>query len=469
MSRATAVDPAADPRRVAFEVLRSVHEGGAYANLALPDRLRATGLTGRDAAFATELCYGTLRRRGTYDAIVSACIDRPWDQVDRPLQDLLRLGTHQLLGMDVPNHAAVAETVGLAKAQVGRARAGFANAVLRKVSAKTYEEWVSELAADGDLSPTETMSLRYAHPEWLVEAFTQSLVAHGRPAAETSALLDADNERPEVTLVSRPGLSTQDELFDAGARPGRWSPYAAIWPGGDPGQVPAVREHRAGVQDEGSQLVTAVLASADIGTADERWLDMCAGPGGKAALLAALAAQAQASVEAWEILPHRARLVRQAVGPGVAVRTLDAGDPARVSETTTPFDRVLLDAPCSGAGALRRRPEARWRKNRSDLADLVTEQRRLLDNALQLVRPGGVVAYVTCSPVVAETTEIVASARAKHPDAEPIDARDYFPVGMPELGDGPDVQLWPHVHGTDAMYVALLRRGAAESSSCRSS
>lgn len=462
MSRPTTVDSAADPRRVAYEVLRSVHESGAYANLDLPDRLRASGLSGRDAAFATELCYGTLRRTGTYDAIVSVCIDRPWDQVDRPLQDLLRLGAHQLLGMDVPTHAAVAETVGLAKAQVGRARAGFANAVLRRVSAKTYDQWVASLVADGALTPTEALSLRGAHPEWLVNAFTQSLIGKGRPASEVGDLLDADNERPDVTLVSRPGRSTPDELLEAGARAGRWSPYAAIWPGGDPGQVSAVREHRAGVQDEGSQLVTAALAAADLsgGSGEERWLDMCAGPGGKAALLAALAAQAQSSVEAWEVLPHRARLVQQAVGPHVEVRTLDAGDPARVSEISRPFDRILLDAPCSGTGALRRRPEARWRKDPSDLADLVASQRRLLDNALNLVRPGGVVAYITCSPLTAETSDVVASALAKHPDAELMDARASLPPGMPDLGDGPDVQLWPHLHGTDAMYVALIRRGS---------
>jgi 16S rRNA (cytosine967-C5)-methyltransferase len=460
MSRSSTVDSSADPRRVAFEVLRAVHERGAYANLDLPERLRTSRLSGRDAAFATELCYGTLRRTGTYDAIVSVCIDRPWNQVDRPLQDLLRLGTHQLLGMDVPTHAAVAETVSLAKAQVGRARSGFVNAVLRKVSAKTYDEWVVLLAAQRGSTATETLALRHAHPEWLVVAFTESLVASGRPASEIDDLLAADNARPEVTLVSRPGLSTVDELLGAGARPGRWSPYAAVWQGGDPGQIAAVREHRAGVQDEGSQLVTAALVAATTDGRDERWLDMCAGPGGKAALLTALAARSNASVEAWELLPHRARLVQQAVGPGVAVRTLDAGDPARRAEAAEPFDRILLDAPCSGAGALRRRPEARWRKHPADLVDLVAGQRRLLDNALNLVRPGGVVAYVTCSPLVAETSEVVASTLARHSNIEQIDARAFFPAGMTHLGDGPDVQLWPHLHGTDAMYISLMRRGS---------
>jgi 16S rRNA (cytosine967-C5)-methyltransferase len=461
VTRSTKVDSAADPRRVAFEVMRAVHERGAYANLDLPARLRATGLSGRDAAFATELTYGTLRRAGTYDAIASQCIDRPWDRVDRPIQDLLRLGAHQLLSMDVPSHAAVAATVDLATSQVGRARAGFVNAVLRRISVKTYDDWVAALVAEGGRSPSGVLGLRYAHPDWLVDEFTRALVAKGRPADEVSALLAADNARPEVTLVSRPGLSTPAELIEAGAKPGRWSPFAAVWPGGDPGQIAAVRQHRAGVQDEGSQLVTAALVAADIEprNAPEHWLDMCAGPGGKAALLAALGSEADASMEAWEVLPHRARLVQQAVGQGVPVRTVDAADAARVSDAEGAFDRVLLDAPCSGAGALRRRPEARWRKQPDDLPALVTGQRRLLESALTLVRPGGVVAYVTCSPLVAETTEVVASVLNANPGSVLLDAREYLPADMPDLGPGPDVQLWPHLHGTDAMYIALVRRG----------
>ena len=460
MTRSARSASSADPRQVAFEVLRAVHESGAYANLELPDRLRARGLSGRDAAFTTELTYGTLRFAGTYDAIAAACIDRPWDHVDRPLQDLLRLGAHQLLGMDVPAHAAVAATVDLASARVGRARAGFVNAVLRRMSSRTYDEWVTALAADGGLSPTDILGLRYAHPDWLVNEFTRALVAKDRPAAEVSDLLAADNERPQVTLVSRPGLSTTEELFRGGAKPGRWSPFAAVLPSGDPGQIAAVREHRAGVQDEGSQLVAAALVSADLEgeMRQERWLDMCAGPGGKAALLAALGSANKASLEAWEVLPHRARLVRQAVGPDVEIRTVDAADPARLKESEGVFDRVLLDAPCSGTGALRRRPEARWRKQPTDLPGLVASQRRLLRAALGLVRPGGVVAYVTCSPLLAETSEVVASVIDGSHEVSLIDAREHFPPGMPDLGPGPDVQLWPHLHGTDAMYVAMVRR-----------
>jgi 16S rRNA (cytosine967-C5)-methyltransferase len=449
---------------VAFEVLRAVSESDAYANLVLPDRLRSSGLSGRDAALTTELVYGTLRRSGSYDAIVTSCIDRPWSKVDRPIQDILRIGCHQLLGMDVPTHAAVATTVELAKAQVGRARAGFVNAVLRKVAARTYDEWVDVLAIAGDLSPAERLALQHAHPVWLVHEFSDSLAASDRDRDEVGDLLAADNRRPLVTLVARPGRCTRQELVDAGGRLGEWSSFAVVWPGGDPGSIAAVRQHRAGVQDEGSQLVTSALADADISTGrdDERWLDMCAGPGGKAALLSAIASERGATLEAWEILPHRAALVRQAVGPDVTVRAVDASDPERLAGpqgSEGQFDRVLLDAPCSGTGALRRRPEARWRKEPSDLPDLVAGQRRLLANALRLVRPGGVVGYVTCSPLVAETSEVVESVLAERHDIELMDAKRSLPPEMPDLGDGPAVQLWPHVHHTDAMYLALLRRG----------
>lgn len=451
------------PRRVAFAVLRAVTESGAYANLLLPERLRAVGLSGRDAAFATELTYGTLRRSGSYDVIAASLIDRPWADVDRPIQDLLRLGAHQLLGMNVPTHAAVTTTVELAKAEIGRGRAGFVNAVLRRMSTHTYDEWVDQLAGSTDPGSPAALGLRHAHPEWLVEAFGQALAARGRPQEELPELLAADNVAPEVTLVARPGRCTQAELLDAGARPGRWSPLAAIWPSGDPGALPAVKAHRAGVQDEGSQLVTAALVAAPVSASpgDERWLDMCAGPGGKAALLGALAARQSASLQAWELLPHRARLVKQAVGTGVDVRVVDAGDPMRVSEAAGGFDRVLLDAPCSGAGALRRRPEARWRKQPEDLPALVAGQRRLLENALRLVRPGGVVAYVTCSPLLAETSEVLDAVLAESAGVERIDARPLLPGRPPNVGPGPDVQLWPHLHGTDAMYLSLLRLSSA--------
>jgi 16S rRNA (cytosine967-C5)-methyltransferase len=270
-------------------------------------------------------------------------------------------------------------------------------------------------------------------------------------------MLAADNERPAVTLVARPGRADVDELLSLGARPGRWAPTAAILDSGSPSSLPPVQAGRAGVQDEGSQLVALALSSVPIEGRDGRWLDLCAGPGGKAALLGGLAVQRGARLLAIERQPHRARLVAGAVGETADAVIADGTAPAWANGS---FDRVLVDVPCSGLGALRRRPEARWRRQPSDVNALRPLQRSLLQSALDAVRPGGVVAYVTCSPHLAETRDIVDEVLASRNDVERLDARPQLP-GVDLLGDGPDVQLWTHRHGTDAMFLALLRRSLA--------
>ena len=444
--------PAPDaPRRVAFDLLRAVEERDAYANLVLPGLLRDRGLAGRDAAFATELAYGTLRGRGTYDAVLAACVDRPLDQVDPPVLDVLRLGAHQLLAMRVPPHAAVGATVELARAVVGEGRASFVNAVLRRVGGTDLPGWLGRVAPPSDADPVGHLAVVHSHPAWVVSALRDAL---GGDLTATAELLAADNRAAEVALVARPGRAEVAELVAAGARPGAWSPYAAVLESGDPGALAAVREGRAGVQDEGSQLVALALAAAPLAGRDERWLDLCAGPGGKAALLGAVARERGAHLLAAEVAPHRAALVRRAAGPDATVVVADGRSPAWAEAG---FDRVLLDAPCTGLGALRRRPEARWRRRPGDVAALTKLQRQLLGSALEAVRPGGLVAYVTCSPHLAETRAVVSDVLRRRPDVTREDARPLFP-GVPDLGDGPEVQLWPHRHGTDAMYLALLRR-----------
>lgn len=444
--------PAPDaPRRAAYDLLRAVDEKSAYANLVLPGMLRDRGLDGRDAAFATELAYGTLRGRGTYDAVLAACVDRPLGQLDPPVLDLLRLGTHQLLAMRVPVHAAVGATVELARATVGDGRASLVNAVLRKVSARELPAWLDQVAPDAARDPVGHLAVVHSHPVWVIEAMRDAL---GGSLARTAELLAADNVPAAVNLVARPGRATVDELLALGAEPGRWSPYAARLPAGAPGQLAPVREGRAGVQDEGSQLVALALAQAPVEGSDARWLDLCAGPGGKAALLGGLATERAATLVAAELAPHRARLLAQAVGGTADVVVADgSAGPWRPGT----FDRVLADVPCTGLGALRRRPEARWRRQPADVAVLSRLQRQLLTAAADAVRPGGLVAYVTCSPHIAETQVVVADVRKARGDLEPVDARPYLP-GVTDLGPGPHVQLWPHVHGTDAMFLALLRR-----------
>ncbi len=437
-------------RRAAYRVIRQVNGESGYGNLVLNRVLREERLSGRDAAFCTELVHGTLRWQGTYDAVLARCVSRPLPDLDPDLLDMLRLGTHQLLRMRVGAHAAVSETVTLARAELGQRRTGLVNAVLRKVSQRGLDQWVDVVAPR---DRTGRIAIEYAHPPWIVEAFAEAL-----PPDEVEQLLAADNEPPRVTLVARPGLATADELLKhQDATPGRWSPYAVVLQAGDPGAIPAVAEGRAGVQDEGSQLVALALAAAPIKGRDERWLDLCAGPGGKSALLAAAGQDRGAVLTAVEPQPHRAELVRD------NLRAVPGEHPVLVGDGTAPtwpagsFDRVLADVPCTGLGALRRRPEARWRRKPDDLKTLRPLQERLLASALTAVRPGGVVAYVTCSPHPDETRAVVDTVLAGRTDAELLDARPLLP-GVPDLGDGPDVQLWPHRHGTDAMYLSLIRR-----------
>ncbi|HST48966.1 RsmB/NOP family class I SAM-dependent RNA methyltransferase [Jatrophihabitans sp.] len=450
------------PRAAAYAVLQAVSEQDAYANLVLPRQLAAAGLTGRDAALATELGYGTLRATGTLDEVLRRCASRDLADIDMPVLNLLRLGAYQLLRTRIPTHAAVATTVDLARA-TGQGRAsGFVNAVLRKVSARDYAGWCDEIARDA--SPLGALAIRYSHPGWIVAAFADALrverAESGQPAeelpGELPAALAADDERPETHLVGWPGRIGQAELAaEAGGEPGPYSPYAVrLSSGGEPGALAAVREQRAGVQDEGSQLCALALAGLPLAGPDERWLDLAAGPGGKAALLAALAADRGARLTANELHPHRAELVARAT-EGWDVEIV-VGDSRSRQPDDRGFDRVLLDAPCTGLGALRRRPEARWRRSPADLDELTALQAELLDAALRLARPGGLVAYVTCSPHLAETRQQVERVLAGGL-AELVDARPAF-AGVPDLGDSAMVQLWPHRHGTDAMFFAALRR-----------
>lgn len=441
-------------RQTAFDVLRAVSDRSAYANLTLPAMLRSRGVGRRDAALATELAYGTLRYLGTYDAVLDACLDRPVAELDPPVHDALRLGAHQLLGTRVPPHAAVSTTVELTRQRIGRGPAGLVNAVLRKVGRRDLDGWADELAPPRADEPLGRLAFRHAHPTWIVRALLDAL--DGEEEALEACLI-ADNTPAAVALAVRPGRASVDELLAAGAEPARWSPYGAIVRSGDPRQLAPVRAGRAGVQDEGSQLVTLALAAADLDGTDDRWLDMCAGPGGKAALLGGLATARGARLLAAELHEHRARLVEQALQDDPGEHEVVVADSTRPPWPPDDFDRVLLDAPCTGLGALRRRPEARWRRSPEDIADLQPLQQELLRSALRSVRPGGVVAYVTCSPHLGETVAVVDEVLRDRQDVERMDARTYF-VGVDNLGDGPDVQLWPHVHGTDAMYLALLRR-----------
>lgn len=464
--RQKSADPA---RETAFRTLREV-SNGAYANLELPHQLRRSRLKGRDAAFATELTYGTLRMQGLYDAIIASASQRSVTDLDPAVVDVLRLGAHQILDMRVPDHAAVSATVALARQHVGHGSAGLVNAVLRRTSERTREEWIELVTADAkdDLS---ALAITHSHPLWVVRALRAALMStqgldSTAALAELEKLLSAHNNPGPLTLTARPGLGAEDGLKLAGATPASIASTAWSLESGDPGLIPSIRDGRASVQDAGSQLLALALAAAPIEGRDERWLDMCAGPGGKAGLLAALALERDAELVANEVSQPRADLVANTVeaaqkaGARVTIKIGDGRDIG--NDEPGAYDRVLVDAPCTGLGALRRRPDARWRRSPSDLGELSPLQRELLHSALDAVRPGGVVAYATCSPHVVETELVVSDVIKKYGDAEVFDVRPYLVdrdgEPMSDLGVGQGAQMWTHLHGTDGMYVALIRK-----------
>ena len=423
-----------DPRLLAFEVLAEVELQGAYSNLILPKALSESILEANDRALATELVYGTLRMQGNHDHFISAASDRFLEQIDPKALIVLRLGTHQFKQMRVPSHAAIYESVELAKKVVGKSTASFVNAILRKIDSLDFEQLSK---------PTQEyarLALEYSHPEWIVSSYFDSL----KNSSDVISLLQANNNPAKPTLIAWPGLATQGELLEAGALAIATSSVAATFDG-NPGDIAAIRERRAGVQDLGSQLV--VEKFYDQFKPNLRWLDLCAGPGGKAAYLSALLKRDGGSLLANEISNERAKLVSQVMQHG----EVNVCDGRSMPDELGKFDRILLDAPCTGIGALRRRPEVRWRRNLQDLKNLTQLQSELLESATRLLSPGGIIAYVTCSSHQAETKFQIRSFLKQHSNFTRIPVKD-------ERADSDgDLQLWPHRDGADAMFLSLLR------------
>lgn len=431
-----------DPREVAYNVLVAVERDGAYANLLL--RKAVYPLNKRDAGFATELAYGALRLQGRYDAMIDECATNAHG-LQPEVRIALRLGAHQIQAMRVPSRAAVYETVDLVGRTVGRAPTGLVNAVLRKIAAES--DWYNRI-----LDRPEGYYEWYSHPEWIVRGFREALTLEGA-AGEIEALLEKDNDAAELTLVARPGVAERP----ADAEPTPLSPFGYYWHG-NPGKLAEVRDGRVAAQDEGSQLVALMAADVPLDGRDEQWLDLCAGPGGKAALLAALARQRGAFLTANEVQPHRAELVAKSVRQFEDVVEVICDDGRAVGEAAPgAFDRILIDAPCTGLGSLRRRPEARWRRTEGDLANLTRLQAELIDSAVGALRPGGVLTYATCSPHPAETVEQVVAALERHSLSIVAPSELLCPLRAPHPLPGA-VQLWPHRNNTDAMFAVALRR-----------
>ena len=431
-------------RLLAFDLLTEVNRNEGYSNLLLPQALNSSKLDERDRSLVTELLYGTIRMQGKHDWVLSQISDRPWSEVDPGIVDICRLGVHQIHEMRIPDHAAVAATVEVARKRIGESKASFVNALLRSVTRKSIEDWFEPLLTITD--PVERLSIQYSHPEWIVSAYFDLL----KNWDEVEQALTVNNEAALPTLVSWPGFSTQEELINLGGAATEFSPYGAHWKG-NPGTLDLIKSRLIGVQDEGSQLVAEVFAKASSGSS---WLDLCAGPGGKAALLSSIARTRGITFTANEFSAPRAELVKQVVH-GDRVLVSDGREIDLINEK---FDAILIDAPCTGLGALRRRPEVRWRRTLQDLRALTQLQRELVDSAIKALNPGGVLGYATCSPHLAETSIQIADIKKKHSDLQQVDVTPYLPPNL--LGGNRDgaMALWTHKHGTDAMYLALFQK-----------
>lgn len=432
-------DTGTNARVLAIDALERI-EAGAYAHVLLPMILRASKLDARDRAFVTFVVYGTVRERRRIDALLIPRCHQNVDRLEPRVRAALRLGTFQLLH-GTPAHAAVSETVSAAPE---RAR-GLVNAVLRKVA-----------DAGPPFPESKNAGVRYSYPNWIVNELAATV-----PPDELPALLEAGNEPAAVTLRVNTRVTTADalerELTDGGARVDRGAlvPEALIVGGiGDPAALPAVADGRATPQDQGSQAVVKTLDPQP----GDRVLDVAAAPGGKATAAAERIGGdgGTGRVTALDLHPGRLGLVAQAV-TRLHLENVDCvvADGRHLPVRNGTFDRVLVDAPCSGLGVLRRRPEARWRITKDAVEPLAELQRALLEAASHAVAPGGLLVYAVCTLTRAETIEVAEWAVAN--------LTEFSVEGLP--GDpwaprGPGALLLPHRAGTDGMFVLPLRRNA---------
>lgn len=442
-------------RRLAFRALRRVHRDGAWASAAVDHELRAASLDGRDRAFATNLAFSTLRWEGTLDWALSQVVRRPLGQVEPDVLDVLRLGAWQVLYGQVPDRAAVSTAVDTARAELPERTAGFANGVLRALARQRGD------LAWPDSDTVEGRALALGYPRWVVEQADRRFGASSRAgsidavdaadatAGAADAELAAGNRPAPVTVRAADPELASAQLAAAGATVtrGSYAPDAVHVVGLLPSELMARFGDRLVIQDEAAMVVARALDASVASGATV--LDVCAAPGGKATHLAQLGK----TVIAADRHAGRSQLIaalaaRIGVSPSIVVA--DGAAPPWSPET---FDGVLVDAPCTGLGVVRRRPELRWRREHADIASLAAVQSRLLAASADLVAPGGAMLYSVCTWTHAETVDVVVRFLRARPD--------FALAPVPEIDSvapGPGVQLGTAEHGTDGMYLAVLRR-----------
>ena len=436
-----------NPRQLALDLLGRVANSTSYVNLLLPKELVKRDWSDADKGLVQELTYGVLRWQLQYNLIIDNFT--AGKTLSQNLRSAIQLGLHQLFRMRIPTHAAINESVDLVKGFENSA-AGLANAVLRNAERAGLETLLKELCKNKD--EYSTLSIRYSHPLWIVTGMLSALDLDGRKD-QLESLLAANNEVPAVNLIA---LTEQaaERLDDSGVERGEVSPRGFLAKGN---LTAVLSDSEVRVQDQGSQLVA--LAFAEIAPSGGNWLDMCSGPGVKSAVL-----ERQLSptgrLTCYEPNAKRAKLVESAlVAGGSSVVEIKNGQDA----PALAFEAVLLDAPCAGLGSLRRKPESRWSKAPEQLPGLIKLQADLVDAAVKTLKPGGYLLYATCSPLVIETNAQIRAALDRHSDLELLDLVPILKSISPDLElnqNRKTVQLWPHLHKTDAMFMALLQKKA---------
>ena len=435
-------------RDTALRVLSAGRTASAWADASLKAQLRRDGLTGADAALATRIVYGVLQNRALLDFYLGAYCSQKLSRLQPPLADILRIGAYQILFLDkVPDRAAVNESVELAKKNGRGAASGLVNAVLRKLSLNK-----AQLPAIPDRDETQALSIRYSHPKWLVRRLLALL---GREEAES--FLAADNAVAPLTVqvntLRTTAAALTARLADAGvtAAAHPWVPDCLELTGsGDLTELDAFREGLFFVQDPAAKLVSLIAAPQKGG----RVIDVCAAPGGKS-FGAAVAMGDEGEILACDLHENKLKRIEEgAARLGLkSIQTFAADGTVFRPEWADSADTVLVDAPCSGLGIIRKKPDVRY-KSPDDLFTLTVAQAAILENAARYVRPGGVLLYSTCTILPEENGQVVDGFLAGHPDF----SRETFALPAP-VGEQPgELTLWPHRHGTDGFYICRLRR-----------
>ncbi|MGE5654573.1 MAG: 16S rRNA (cytosine(967)-C(5))-methyltransferase RsmB [Bacillota bacterium] len=438
------------PRAVALTVLHQVEVDDAYVNIALSQALRSHRLAPADRALATELAYGAVKYQLTLDHWISRLSSRPVEGLSPWVRVALRLGLYQLLFLNrIPPHAAVAETVEAVKQRVNQGAVGLVNAILRRVTRGAAVDY-----GDPEREPVSYLSRRYSHPEWLVDSWLKML---GRQEAE--ALLAANNQNPSLHLRVNTLRASRDQVIAALASegldpvPSPLLPEAIRLHKGSIEQSSSLKDGWAVVQDEGAMLVGRAVAPLP----GEHIWDVCSAPGGKTTHMAQLMNN-KGHIDATDIHHHRLEMVdRSAARLGInIIHTLQQDARHVADQEGVLYDRILVDAPCSGTGVLRRKVDARWQKSPEQIEELSRLQLELVASAARRLRSGGRLIYSTCSLEQAEDEQVVTAFLKQHAEFRPCPLRESLVPEALVNGDDYQMKLFPHIHETDGFFIASL-------------